>query len=92
MFGWSSQGIRSGGPLDLTPEELAARGITSQGVLGPVMLREAGGLRPLEERALAEAGAGRLRPAVQRHPLAEAAAAHRALETRGTIGKVVLEP
>ncbi|ROV66479.1 hypothetical protein D3105_21800 [Streptomyces globisporus] len=37
-------------------------------------------------------GAGRLRPAVQRFPLAEAAAAHRALETRGTVGKVVLEP
>lgn len=33
-----------------------------------------------------------LRPAVQRYPLAEAAAAHRALETRGTMGKVVLEP
>ncbi|CAO0828076.1 Zinc-binding dehydrogenase OS=Streptomyces microflavus OX=1919 GN=HUT09_19310 PE=4 SV=1 [Streptomyces microflavus] len=44
------------------------------------------------DRALAEAAAGRLRPAVQRYPLAEAAAAHRALETRGTIGKVVLEP
>ncbi|NED87597.1 zinc-binding dehydrogenase, partial [Streptomyces sp. SID11233] len=39
-----------------------------------------------------EAAAGRLRPAVQRYPLAEAAAAHRALETRGTTGKVVLIP
>ncbi|MYW16384.1 zinc-binding dehydrogenase, partial [Streptomyces sp. SID2955] len=35
---------------------------------------------------------GRLRPAVTRFPLAEAAAAHRALERRGTVGKVVLEP
>ncbi|RPK94599.1 hypothetical protein EES46_00500 [Streptomyces sp. ADI98-10] len=51
-----------------------------------------GGLRALETRALAEATAGRLRPAVQRFPLAEAATAHRALETRGTMGKVVLEP
>lgn len=56
------------------------------------MIEKGGGLRALETRALAEAAAGRLRPAVQRYPLAEAAAAHRALETRGTMGKVVLEP
>ena len=59
------------------------------------MLGKAGGpdpLRTLELRALTEAAAGRLTPAVQRFPLAEAAAAHRALETRGSIGKVVLEP
>ena len=55
------------------------------------MIQKAGGdIRVLEERAMAEAAAGRLRPAVQRFPLAEAAAAHRALETRGTVGKVVL--
>ncbi|WP_322871790.1 alcohol dehydrogenase catalytic domain-containing protein [Streptomyces goshikiensis] len=92
VFGWSD------GPLALTDAEragLTARGITTQSVLGPVMLRRAGGddpLRLLETRALAEAAAGRLRPALQRYPLSEAAAAHRALETRGTIGKVVLEP
>ncbi len=92
VFGWS------GGPLDLTDTEradLTARGITTQGVLGPVMLRRAGGddpLRLLETRALAEAAAGRLRPALTRYPLAEAAAAHHALETRATTGKVVLEP
>ncbi|MFE3286996.1 zinc-binding dehydrogenase, partial [Streptomyces sp. NPDC059233] len=33
-----------------------------------------------------------LRPALTRFPLAQAAAAHRALETRATTGKVVLEP
>ncbi|MGW2558415.1 zinc-binding dehydrogenase [Streptomyces sp. NPDC001514] len=92
VFGWSSQGIREGSPLTFTDEELAARGITSESVLGPAMLDKAGGLRALETRSLAEAAAGRLRPAVQRFPLAEAAAAHRALETRGTIGKVVLIP
>lgn len=93
VFGWSSQGIRDGGPLTFTEEELAERGITSEGVLGPLMLQKAGGdIRVLEERAMAEAATGRLRPAVQRFPLAEAAAAHRALETRGTVGKVVLVP
>ncbi|QIP85852.1 zinc-binding dehydrogenase [Streptomyces sp. Tu 2975] len=92
VFGWSSQAILSDSPLTLTEEELAERGITSQGVLGPAMLEKAGGLRALESRALAEAAAGRLRPAVQRYALADAADAHRALETRGTVGKVVLVP
>ncbi|WMD09551.1 zinc-binding dehydrogenase [Streptomyces sp. FXY-T5] len=87
VFGWSGEGIRDGGPY-------LVDGVSEQ-VLGPVMLGKAGGpdpLRTLELRALTEAAAGRLTPAVQRFPLAEAAAAHRALETRGTIGKVVLEP
>ncbi|MFJ5732559.1 zinc-binding dehydrogenase [Streptomyces paradoxus] len=87
VFGWSGEGIRDGGPylVDGVSEE----------VLGPVMLGKAGGpdpVRTLELRALAEAASGRLTPAVQRYPLSEAAAAHRALETRGTTGKVVLEP
>lgn len=93
VFGWSGEGIHDGEPLSYTEEEQAARGITSEGVLGPVMIQKAGGdVRFLEERALTEAAAGRLRPAVQRFPLADAAAAHRALETRATMGKVVLEP
>ncbi|MFF1899631.1 zinc-binding dehydrogenase [Streptomyces sp. NPDC058206] len=92
VFGWSGEGLHNGSPLAFTDEELTERGITSESVLGPAMMQKAGGLRVLEERALAEAAAGRLRPAVQRFPLAEAAAAHRALETRGTMGKVVLVP
>ncbi|MHA5048626.1 zinc-binding dehydrogenase [Streptomyces sp. SD15] len=87
VFGWSGEGIQSGEPL-------LVEGVSEQ-VLGPVMMRKAGGpnpVRTLELRALAEAAAGRLTPAVTRFPLALAAAAHRALETRGTIGKVVLEP
>ncbi|MFJ3825618.1 zinc-binding dehydrogenase [Streptomyces nodosus] len=87
VFGWSAEGIVRGGPY-------LVEGVSEQ-VLGPAMLRRTGGadpLRTLETRALAEAAAGRLVPAVQRFPLARAAEAHRALETRGTVGKVVLEP
>ena len=88
VFGWSG-----GEPLTLTEEELTERGITSESVLGPVMIQKAGGdIRTLELAALAALTDGTLRPAVQRFPLAEAAAAHRALETRGTVGKVVLVP
>lgn len=92
VFGWSA------GPLTLTDAEragLTARSVTTRSVLGPAMLQAVGApdpLRVLETRALAEAAAGRLRPALQRHPLAEAAAAHQALESRATTGKVVLEP
>jgi NADPH2:quinone reductase len=85
VFGWSAEGIgedRRGHFVE---------GV-SESVLGPAMLEKAGGLRALELRALTEAAEGRLRPAVTRFPLAEAAAAHRALQTRGTTGKVVLEP
>ncbi|KES07544.1 oxidoreductase [Streptomyces toyocaensis] len=87
VFGWSAEGLDSDSPY-------VVEGV-SVNVLGPEMMRRAGGpnpVRTLELRALAEAAEGRLTPAVQRFPLAEAAAAHRALENRGTTGKVVLEP
>lgn len=87
VFGWSADGIGEG-------DGYVVDGL-SERVLGPAMLRRAGGpnpLRTLELRALTEAAEGRLRPAVTRFPLAEAAAAHQALQTRGTVGKVVLEP
>ncbi|MFE6456184.1 zinc-binding dehydrogenase [Streptomyces cinereoruber] len=93
VFGWSGAGLHDGEPLAFTPEELAERGITSESVLGPVMIEKAGGdVRNLELAALAAAAASTLRPAVHRFPLAEAAEAHRALENRGTTGKVVLVP
>ncbi|MFE1925622.1 zinc-binding dehydrogenase [Streptomyces asoensis] len=84
VFGWSAEGVRGG-------KGHFVEGV-SRSVLGPVMIEKAGGLRALETRALAEAAAGRLDPAVHRFPLAEAAAAHRALESRATVGKVVLAP
>ncbi|MEU3254457.1 zinc-binding dehydrogenase [Streptomyces sp. NPDC006997] len=88
VFGWSAQGIKEGSVPYLV------EGVSEQ-VLGPAMMAKAGGphpMRTLELRALTEAAEGRLTPAVQRFPLAGAAAAHRALESRRTIGKVVLEP
>ncbi|MFI2424946.1 zinc-binding dehydrogenase [Streptomyces sp. NPDC018955] len=87
VFGWSSQGISSDSPY-------LVEGLSTN-VLGPEMMRRAGGpdpVRTLELRALTEAAEGRLTPAVHRFPLTEAAAAHRALENRATTGKVVLEP
>ncbi|MDQ1027338.1 NADPH2:quinone reductase [Streptomyces umbrinus] len=87
VFGWSGAGLHDGTPY-------LVEGV-SESVLGPVMTQKTGGpnpIRTLELRALAEAAAGRLTPAVQRFPLSQAAAAHRALETRNTIGKVILEP
>jgi NADPH:quinone reductase len=87
VFGWSGRDPHDGAPYLLDG--------VSQQVLGPVMMRRAGGANPvrtLELRALAQAAEGRLTPAVRRFPLAGAAAAHRALENRGTTGKVVLEP
>ncbi|MER6355025.1 zinc-binding dehydrogenase [Streptomyces sp. NPDC001634] len=87
VFGWSAERGRDGRPY-------LVEGVSEQ-VLGSAMLRKAGGpdpLRTLELRALTEAATGRLTPTVQRFALARATEAHRALETRGTVGKVVLEP
>ncbi|MEW2393342.1 zinc-binding dehydrogenase [Streptomyces venezuelae] len=95
VFGWSGKGPHDGEPLTFTEEELAARGITQLNVLGPAMMQKAGGdnpVRTLELAALTAASLGHFTPAVQRFPLAEAAAAHRALESRATMGKVVLIP
>ncbi|WP_075734469.1 zinc-binding dehydrogenase [Streptomyces acidiscabies] len=83
IFGRSSQGVTDG-----TAYEVPG---LSHHVLGPAMFEKTP-LRTLEARALAEAATGNLTPAVHRFPLAEAAAAHRALESRRTTGKVVLEP
>jgi NADPH:quinone reductase len=85
-------GAASGAPLAVTTADLAARALRVTWALGPRMLQRPGGMRGLEERSLAEAAAGRLAPLVDPMPLTDAAAAHRALEDRATVGKVVLVP
>jgi NADPH:quinone reductase len=85
-------GFSSGEPTPLTVFDLVGRGISASAAIGARMLRRPGGLRDLEEAALAALTGGRLVPLLTRFPLAEAAAAHAALENRQTVGKVVLIP
>ncbi|TDD21667.1 oxidoreductase [Kribbella turkmenica] len=84
MFGWSG-----GGPIELTTEDLIARGLTATWAIGPKLMPL---LRSLERTALEETISGRWQALTTTFPLSEAAAAHRALENRATTGKVVLIP
>jgi NADPH:quinone reductase len=78
VYGWSAGEMTS-----ITTGDIVARGLTvSSALVRP------GDLRGLEERALASG----LKPLITSFPLAEAAAAHAALEGRETVGKVVLVP
>lgn len=85
-------GYASGTPTRLSAGDLFGRGITVSASVGPRIMSRPGGLRELEVQALAEAAAGHLVPATQVFALKDAAAAHTALETRATVGKVVLVP
>src|SRR4051794_19019198 len=85
-------GFSSGQPTELSAGDLFARGISATAAIGARMAQRPGGLRELEEQALAAAAAGRLVPVVQRFALAEAAGAHEAIERRATVGKTVLVP
>jgi NADPH:quinone reductase len=87
IFGWSA-----GEPTRLETQDLQDRGLTVT-ALGPRLLRRPELLRELETRAMAELAAGRLVPVVDsQFPLAQAARAHAALESRATVGKTVLLP
>jgi NADPH2:quinone reductase len=86
VFGWSS-----GEPTKLTTMDVFGRSLTVTSGLGPD-IGNPERKRELEAAALAEAAAGRLVPLLSRFPLADAAAAHTALESRATVGKTVLIP
>ena len=85
-------GGASGAPIQFDVGDLYRRGLTVSAAIGPRILNRPGGMRELEERALAAAADGTLTPALPHFPLADAAAAHAAIENRATIGKVVLVP
>ncbi|GIG64481.1 alcohol dehydrogenase catalytic domain-containing protein [Phytomonospora endophytica] len=87
MYGWSA-----GEATKLTADDLYAKSLQVTVALGPRMVARPGGIRSLETQALAEGAAGRLIALTEEFPLAEAAAAHTALEGRSTVGKVVLVP
>lgn len=81
-------GQASGRPFAPSAEVLRERGITWIDGIGHLLGRP-GGVGELRERALTDTG---LTLAVQSFPLDRAAQAHAALESRDTMGKVVLLP
>jgi NADPH:quinone reductase len=85
-------GAASGEQIELSVGDLYSRGLTVSAAIGARIAQRPGGLRALEEQALAAAADGRLLPLVQRFALAQAAAAHTAIQARGTVGKTVLVP
>jgi NADPH:quinone reductase len=85
-------GFSSGVPTELSAGDLFSRGLAVSAAIGARITQRPGGLRDLEAQALAAAADGRLTPLVQRFALADAAAAHEALEGRATVGKTVLVP
>jgi NADPH2:quinone reductase len=86
---FSAHGAPSGAFAALDPEEVERRGISVFGIADVQFAPD--DVRRLRTSALNEAAAGRLRPRIgEVFPLAEAEAAHRAVEGRGPVGKVVL--
>lgn len=83
IYGWSS-----GTLVEAAAQDIADRALTVSSVLG----RPIAELRALELRALDAVARGDVTPLVTAFPLAEAAAAHTAIETRASRGKVVLLP
>lgn len=87
IFGWTE-----GEPTPFETADLLAKGLTVTS-LGPRLLGRPDLIRALELRSLSELAAGRLAPIVDStFPLAKAAEAHAALESRATVGKLLLVP
>ncbi|QKW40470.1 zinc-binding dehydrogenase [Actinomadura sp. NAK00032] len=88
MFGSSS-----GSLTELSAADLFSRGISAASAVGARILQRPGGTRTLERDALQALHDERLVPVIgQRFALADAAAAHTALQSRATTGKTVLRP
>jgi NADPH:quinone reductase len=83
LFGWSS-----GEPFAFSVWDLYRQGVTISCAIGARIAAWPGGMRALETAALARSWV----PAVTTFPLADAAAAHVAMESRRTVGKTVLIP
>ncbi|MFK4085602.1 zinc-binding dehydrogenase [Kribbella sp. NPDC020789] len=82
-FGWTD-----GEPLPVDSPDLSTRGVSVTAALGDIRSR----LREFESAALDAVVEGRWRALSTAFPLSEARSAHRALEERRTVGKVVLLP
>jgi NADPH2:quinone reductase len=77
----------------LSATDLFSQGITATAAIGARLMGRPGGLRPLETTALQAAAEHRLVPVIgQRFALADAAGAHKAVESRATTGKTILYP
>jgi NADPH2:quinone reductase len=88
LFGYSSGAVM---PLDAA--DLFATGVTVSAAIGARIAAKPGGIRAYAQEALEALAAGTLHPLVNSpFALADAAAAHFALESRATTGKVVLVP
>lgn len=86
-------GTASGSAISLTSGDIYARGISVAAAVGARLLQRPGGLRSLEERALAALADGRIRPVIgSTFALTDAASAHQSVESRSTTGKTVLKP
>ncbi|WP_327118780.1 zinc-binding dehydrogenase [Nocardia sp. NBC_01730] len=84
-YGWLS-----GAPAQVSASDLIMRGLTFTGCAGPVWLDRVGRARV---GVLALAAEGRLDPLVEAVlPLDQASRAHRLLEDRTPLGKIVLRP
>lgn len=81
-------GRSSGEPVALSAADLFERGIIARSGVGLPLIESLGGLRAVERMALSAS----FTPVITGFPLADAAEAHRAIEERRTMGKVVLVP